>query len=188
MVHISRSPDSTDLGAKETEESELRHYRIDITAQDNYFEETPAHNMAGQTGLVKKTLVIEIAGMHLYGDRCHITLTLNISGGGLQFAHVIPVSFSKWKIRLIEWVTGQPFNSLNIHSSRLLWLLTPNMHWYIDHGLFKLVPTPDVLKAVWTWLQEIKKLHQGKLDNRCIPHCLQHDKVGRDQEYYCKCL
>ncbi|KAJ8078213.1 hypothetical protein PM082_000419 [Marasmius tenuissimus] len=166
-----------DLGAEEAEEPELGHYRVDITAQVDYFEETPARNMAGRTGLVKKTLVVKIAEMHLYGDRCHITLTLNIPGGGLQFAHVIPVSFSKWKIRLIEWVVGQPFNSLNIHSSRLLWLLTPDMHWSIDHGLFKLVPTSDVLKAIWTWLQEIEKLHQGKLDNSCIPQHLQRDKV-----------
>ncbi|KAK1218538.1 hypothetical protein PQX77_018781 [Marasmius sp. AFHP31] len=166
-----------DLDAEEAEESELGYYRIDITAKVDYFEETPARNMAGRTGLVKKTLAVQIAEMHLYGDRCHITLTLNIPGGGLQFAHVIPVSLSKWKIRLIEWVVGQPFNSLNIHSSRLLWLLTPDMHWSIDHGLFKLVPTSDVLKAIWTWLQEIEKLHQGKLDNSCIPLHLQRDNV-----------
>ncbi|KAJ8078193.1 hypothetical protein PM082_000399 [Marasmius tenuissimus] len=166
-----------DLGAEEADEPELGDYQVAIVTEVDYFEETPARNMPGRTGLVKKTLVVKIAEMHLYGDRCHITLTLNLPGGGLQFAHVIPVSFTKSKIRLIEWIVGQLFNSLNIHSSRFLWLLTPDMHWSIDHGLFKLIPALTVLKAILAWLQEIAKLHRGKPDNSCIPPHLQRENV-----------
>ncbi|KAK1221258.1 hypothetical protein PQX77_015918 [Marasmius sp. AFHP31] len=166
-----------DLTAELAEEPELGHYALAVATKVDYFEETPARNMIGRTGLVRKTLVVKIAEMHLYGDRCHITLTINLPGGGLQFAHVIAVSFAKSKIRLIEWIVGQGFNTLNIHSSRLLWLLTPDMHWGIDHGLFKLIPSLPTLRAILAWLEEIASFHAEKQDNSCVPQHLHRDKV-----------
>ncbi|KAI3602773.1 hypothetical protein WG66_008084 [Moniliophthora roreri] len=49
-----------------------------------------------------------------------------------------------------------------------LWLVEPRMHYSLDRGLIKIVPTRDVLNAIMKFSQEIRKRHRGKTSNEHI--------------------
>ncbi|KAJ8078173.1 hypothetical protein PM082_000379 [Marasmius tenuissimus] len=127
------------------------------------FPITPEQNAVGRTGLGRPTQFMKLAEMHINGARCGLTLTIH----GLQVCHVISVElgFSKNDIRCIEWATGQRFGTFNIHSARNLWLLSPDMHFYIDRGYFKLFPELQVMRAIHAFLLAVSQAHSGKEDN-----------------------
>ncbi|KAK7043090.1 hypothetical protein VNI00_008444 [Paramarasmius palmivorus] len=117
--------------------------------------------IGSRAGLSRKAVFMTLAIWHVFGGRCMLTLM----SACLQLAHVIPVSVNKSYLRFLEWVFGDPFDTLFIHDYRNLWLLDANMHYAVDKGLIKIVPEFETLQAIAEYSAEVRRLHADKLNN-----------------------
>ncbi|ESK90996.1 hypothetical protein Moror_16394 [Moniliophthora roreri MCA 2997] len=128
------------------------------------FAETPAQRAVGRRGLSRQEVLLKLAVLHQFGSRCIVTLMCLC----LQIAHVIPVRSDAQQLAFLEWVFGDTFQTLNIHSCRNLWLVDAHTHYALDRGLIKIVPNLDILNAIMLFSTQVRKRHEGKSSNNGI--------------------
>uniref|UniRef100_A0A0W0G5A1 Uncharacterized protein n=1 Tax=Moniliophthora roreri TaxID=221103 RepID=A0A0W0G5A1_MONRR len=158
---IIEEEDSEDDEVGEQPEPEL-----DATAGAT-FEETPAKRAVGRNGLRRQKTHLKLAALHRFGARCIVTLMAVC----LQLAHVIPVNTSNKDVsgmglwRRIR-VDSHPF--LLKFMASLLHTVEPRMHYALDRGLIKIVPTINILNAIFMFSRRIREKHAGKKSNENI--------------------
>ncbi|KAG7088025.1 hypothetical protein E1B28_012062 [Marasmius oreades] len=133
----------------------------DDISVDQLLPTTPAVHTIGRTGFSRESVFLRVVVMHLYAARCMLTLTQNC----LQMAHIIPVSAPANFLRFLERVLGDEPRTLNRHSSRNIWLLDASMHYNIDKGLMKLVPTIEILEKIRKFTRLISEIRIRRLEH-----------------------